>query len=253
MKRLIFLSAIAACSLAWAAQDDPPVPANHDQVIALPKATAGGERVRTGQFFFPRLQFQCKENVPDKWDVHPIGDQVVRNAIKSLTNINILTDPVVVNLDQQEEMCKYPYVFMTSEGDFTLTDKNIATLREYILRGGFLYADDCVLNQDSKHGDHFYRSFISEMARAFPDNPMRPVPNDHEIYKCFFQLDGPPHLQGVKHPAYGLFEKNTNRLMAMVTSGDIHCGWVRFGNLDKNQCTLAIQLGCNVVMYCLTH
>ncbi|MEK7854611.1 MAG: DUF4159 domain-containing protein, partial [Acidobacteriota bacterium] len=103
----------------------------------------GNELVKTGQFYFPRLQFQCHENVPDKWDVHPIGDQNLREQIKKLTNINILTDPVVVNLDRQEEMCRYPYVFMTSEGSFTFSDKNVETLREYLLRGGFIYADDC--------------------------------------------------------------------------------------------------------------
>jgi len=38
--------------------------------------------------------------------------------IKNLTNINILHRSVVVNLESTGGMCKYPYVFMTSEGDF---------------------------------------------------------------------------------------------------------------------------------------
>jgi len=215
-----------------------------------PPRTAGGDLVKTGQFFFPRLQFQCSEEVPDKWDVHVIGDQKLRESILKLTNINILAEPVVVNLDRLEDMCQYPFVFMTSEGHFKFSERNVATLREYLLRGGFLYADDCVL---LGQGDRFYLSFISEMKRVFPDNPMRPIPSSHELFTCFFKLTGVPHTQGVRHPAMGLFEKDTNRLMVVATSGDIHCGWVGFGSLAADERRKSIEFGVNVVVYCLTH
>ena len=217
---------------------------------AAPKPPAGRDRVKTGQFFFPRLQFQCTEEVPDKWDIHPIGDQKLRDAIKKLTNINILTDPVVVNLDRLDDMCRYPFVFMTSEGHFKLSKRNVATLREYLLRGGFLFADDCVL---LGRGDRFFQSFVSEMSRVFPENPLRPIPRNHEIFNCFFKLNGAPHVQGVRHAAMGLFEKKTNRLMCLCTSGDIHCGWVGFGNLSPDECKKCVEIGVNIVVYCLTH
>ena len=211
----------------------------------------GDELVKTGQFFFPRLQFQCSEDVPDKWDVHPIGDQKLREAIKKQTNINILTDPVVVNLDRPEELCRYPFVFMTSEGSVNLSEPNCAAMREYLLRGGFLFADDCVL---LGRGDNFFRSLVKQMnERIFPDNPLRPIPGDHEVFNCFYKIDGVPHTQGVRHPAMGLFEKNTGRLMAIITAGDIHCGWVGFGVFSPEEINKCFQMGINIVVYCLTH
>jgi hypothetical protein len=233
----------------------PVPPGGHTTGTVGPDRQQGNDLVRTGQFFFPRLQFQCHESVPDKWDVHLIGDQKLRDAVKKLTNVNILTDLVVVNLDKPDELCQYPFVFMTSEGEFDFSDSNVKALREYLLRGGFLYADDCVLNQSNVagSGDRFYTSFIQQMARVFPENPMRPVPNDHEIFNCFFKLPRVPYTQGVDHPAMGLFDKETGRLMCMVTSGDIHCGWVGFGNLNRTACTQSIQLGVNIVIYALTH
>jgi len=209
---------------------------------------SGSELVKTGQFYFPRLQFQCHEDVPDKWDVHPIGDQNLRKQVLKLTNINILAEPVVVNLDRMEEMCRYPFVFMTAEGTFTFSDTNLATLREYLSRGGFLYADDCVLLQK---GDLFFRSFLEQMKRVFPDNPMRPIPSEHEIFNCFFKLSEAPHTQGVKHPAMGLFDKETGRLMVVCTSGDIHCGWVGYFGPETNM--KSVQMGVNIIVYCLTH
>jgi hypothetical protein len=208
-------------------------------------------RVETGQFFFPRLQFQCIENLPDKWDAWPIGDQKLRAAVKAMTNINILTDPVVVNLDHPDQLFQYPFVFMTSEAHFKLSDQAAANLREYLLRGGFLMADDCVWNETNQ--SLFYASFTSEMKRIFPDQVVREVPDDHEIFTCFYKLDHVPWVQGEVHPPMGVFEKESGRLMAICTSGDLHCGWVGFPNLNQEYCKDCIKMGVNTIVYCLTH
>jgi hypothetical protein len=251
--RTLFAAALIVAAHICAGEAEPPkveAKGTHDQPAPMKASASVGDLVKTGQFFFPRLQFQCNENVPDKWDIHLVGDQILRESVKKMTNINILADYVIVNLDRQEEMCEYPFVFMTSEGTFTLSEKNIQTLREYLLRGGFLYADDCVLNQT---GDLFFKSFVENMKKVFPDNPMRPVPKDHEIYNCFFKLNGDPHVQGVDHPAMGLFDKKTGRLMCFATSGDVHCGWIGWGNLNQMKCRQCVQMGINIIVYSLTH
>ena len=213
-------------------------------------AGSGEELVKTCQFFFPRLQFELEENVGDKWNAWPQGDQKLRKAVRSLTNINILEEPVVVNLDRLEEMSRYPFVFMTSEGYFVLPEKHVQNMREYLLRGGFILADDCVIGST---GDHFFKAFLREIKKVFPDNEMKPVPPTHEIFNCFYKLDHTPHLQGQRNPAMGLFDKKTGRLMVLLTSGDIHCGWVGFGNLDAAERQHSIEFGVNIVIYALTH
>jgi hypothetical protein len=79
------------------------------------------------------------------------------------------------------------------------------------------------------------------------------VPDDHEIYSCFYKLDHVPWVQGEVHPAMGVFDKQTGRLMAYCTSGDLHCGWVGFQNLNQDYCKDCLKMGVNVVVYCLTH
>lgn len=229
---------------------DPGRTAAKDEQPVELTGGSGEEIVKTGQFFFPRLQFELDEAVGDKWNAHPIGDQKLRKAIQAQSNINILAEPVVVNLDRLEEMCRYPFVFMTSEGDFHLPEKHIENMREYLLRGGFIFADDCVIGFT---GDHFYLGFIKEMKRVFPDNPMHPIPTTHEIFNCFYNLDHMPFLQGVKHPAMGLTDPKTGRLMVVLTAGDMHCGWVGFGNLDAKEREKSVEFGVNLVVYALTH
>jgi hypothetical protein len=155
-----------------------------------------------------------------------------------------------VTLANFDEMCRNPFVFMTSEGSFVLAEPEERNLREFLERGGFIHADDCVFNARE---DRFFRNYNGLVNKLFPDNPMRLIAHDHELYHVYFDFpDGCPHLQGVKHGAYGLFEPGTGRIMTVSTPGDLHCGWVnRFFSAEKN--LQAMKMGINIIIYFLTH
>jgi hypothetical protein len=213
------------------------------QVATQPKP------VKTGTFFFPRLFFHVKDETGDQWNTDPIGDVILRRRLAELTNINVSQDPVVVKLADLEDMCRYPFVFATSEGFFDLPKNEEQNLKEFLQRGGFVFADDCVLG---KTGDRFFRDYVKMMNRLFPDNPMARIPNDHELYHCYFDMKGPVHLQGIPHGDFGLFEKGTGRIMTLMSPGDYHCGWCcMFFTKEQNE--EAIRGGINIIMYYLTH
>ena len=174
------------------------------------KRTLADEGVKTGKFVFPRLQFTVLDNTPDIWNVHPIGDVNLRKKLQEMSNINVSQEPKVVRLADFDEMCRHPYVFMTSEGFFKLPDNEEKNLREFFERGGFVHADDCVYSRQ----DRFFVSYVKLLNKLFPDNPMRQIPNDHEIFHNYFDMPmwhggiSPcPHMQGVDHGAWGLFER----------------------------------------------
>ncbi|MCZ7649199.1 MAG: DUF4159 domain-containing protein [Planctomycetota bacterium] len=235
----------------------------------------GDDAVKTGTFFFPRLKFHVKDRRFDIWDVGPSGDAILRRKLRDLTNINASEEPVVVSLDDLDKMSRYPYVFMTAETEFDLTPKDADNLREYLLRGGFIHADDCchsrckgrTMKTDLKDGvfeykvrekdpsidgDRFFMDYVRIINSLFPDNPMRPIPPNHEIHRCYFHFDRCPVMQGVDHGLWGLFEKGTGRLMTVVSPGDLHCGWMnRYWAPEKN--LEGIKMGINILMYYLTH
>jgi len=206
--------------------------------------------VKTGTFFFPRLMFHVKDETGDQWNTDPIGDVILRKKLGELTNINVSQDPIVVKLADLENMCRYPFVFATSEGYFDLPKNEEKNLKEFLMRGGFVHADDCVLG---KTGDRFFRDYVKMIQRLFPEHKVARVPNDHEIYHCYFDFsDGSPHLQGVNHGGWGLFEKGTGRIMTYVTPGDLHCGWC-YMFFTKEQNDAAVRMGINIIIYYLTH
>ncbi len=205
--------------------------------------------VRTGTFYFPRLMFHVKDG-KDIWNAYPMADVILRSRLVELTNINASREPVIVRLADLERMCRYPFIFATSEGDFDIPPNEEANLREFLHRGGFMHFDDCVIGRT---GDRFFQACIRLLKKFFPDHEVKRVPDEHEIYHCYFDFEkGCPHLQGKEHGGWGLFEKGTGRIMAFVTPGDLHCGWTRqFFSARQNE--QAIKMGINIIIYYLTH
>jgi len=206
--------------------------------------------VKTGQFIFPRLRFQISDETQDKWNAHPVGDVNLRRKLEELTNINVSQEPKVVTLADFDDMCRNPFVFMTSEGYFSLNEQEERNMREFLERGGVILADDCVWQAKE---DRFFRTYGKLMNKLFPENPMRKIPYDHEIFHLYFDFkNGCPHMQGVPHGAYGLFEPVTGRIMTINCPGDIHCGWVNQW-FSQEKMIASIKMGVNIILYFLSH
>ncbi|HUW55391.1 MAG TPA: DUF4159 domain-containing protein [Planctomycetota bacterium] len=217
-------------------------------VLAAPPASAK-KAVETGTFFFPRLKFDVLQGRA-VWDVYPIADVHLRRQLTKLTNINASEEPVVVSLDDFEGLRHYPFVFATDQQHFKFSDKEEANLREFLLRGGFIYGDDCVLGHD---GILFFQDFRNMMNKIYPDNPMRRVPDDHELYHGYFDFPkGLPFLQGQDIGSWATFDRNTGRILTLLTPTDLHCGWTgSFFTPEQNLASL--KMGINIIVYYLSH
>lgn len=209
---------------------------------------------RADQFIFPRLQFVTVDGTGKHWDGGPSGDVILRQKLKEMTNVDVSLAPKVVRLADFDDMCRNPFVFMTAGGSFTLPANEEKNLREFLKRGGFILADDCMGVGGGNDTDAFFRCYSKMLNRLHPENQLRLIPLDHEIYRIFFKFaDGCPHMQGVKHGAHGLFEPGTGRLMSIVTPGDLHCGWMCRSWFGPTKDLEAIKMGLNIIIYYLTH
>ena len=246
-----FLKAAAVGSAALAAGGFFPT-APSAAAAPAPPAGDGPKAVKTGTFFFPRLMFHVKDETGDQWNIYPVGDVILRKRLKQLTNVNASEDPVVVRLADLDDACRYPFVFATSEGYFDLPANEEKNLKEFLLRGGFVYADDCVLG---KTGDRFFRDYRKMIDKLFEKENMRMerVPDDHEIHHGYFRFPkGAPFLQGVNHGAWALFEKGTGRIMTYLTPGDLHCAWTCLW-CGKDKSEECLKMGINIIIYYLMH
>ena len=81
-----------------------------------------------------------------------------------------------------EELFQYPFAMMTGEGAFTLTEAERINLRRYLERGGFLLAS---AGCSSSAWD---KSFRREFSIVFPDEELKPIPIEHEIFRTIYTI-----------------------------------------------------------------
>jgi hypothetical protein len=168
--------------------------------------------------------------------------------LNSRTTVNASSDQAVVAISD-EELFRYPFLFMTGHGGVTFLGEEVPRLREYLDNGGFLYADD-------DYGmDEYFRK---EMKKVFPDKELVEIPFSHEIYHMLYDFpNGLPkiHKHDEKPPkGYGIFDQG--RMVVFYTyETNISDGWadpdVHKDPPEKREA--AFQMGTNIVLYALTH
>ena len=204
-----------------------------------------------------RLRFRCDNGITDNWSVHPHGDFTLVRAVNAQTSANLSEVWNVADVARLEEMQRFPLLFMHCETAPKLTDDEKQNLREYLLRGGFLYAEDCV-NGNFAHGlpqgnwDFFFQRMHAVLPQLMPEARFERLPLDHPIFGCYYRLPGgQPHMQGQRHGGWGLTLKG--RLLAYLSPSDAHCGWVSTRWFGRQKSEQAIKMGTNVYLYAMTH
>jgi hypothetical protein len=203
-----------------------------------------------------RLKFVGENSALEDWHVHPQGDLNLLDSIRGQTSVNIAKKWNVADVANLDSMTTYPFLFMHGEVAPILDDTAKNNLREYIQRGGFIFAEDCV-NGYGHHGsnksnDFFFRSVVDQLPSLLPGSKLEKLPFDHPVFHCFHHFDnGIPHMQGTEHGLHGV--TLDGRVVALISPSDLHCGWVDGdawfgpGMTDK-----ALQMGINIYLYAMT-
>ena len=107
------------------------------------------------------------------------------SSIPNLLNYVQKNTSIAVNLDEarikltDSDLYSFSYLYLTGHGNIRFSDDEINILREYLLKGGFLHADD-------NYG--MDKSFRREMNRVFPQKDWVELPFDHEIFNSFYEF-----------------------------------------------------------------
>lgn len=208
--------------------------------IALLAAVTGS----VGLTGFARLQYGGGGD----WYNDPEVLPNLANYVNATLNTSFPEEQAVVKADEAR-LFEYPFVYLTGHGNISWSDREIENLREWMLRGGFLYADDDY-GMDA--------SFRREIKRVFPEYTLLELGPDHPLCSCFHQFPaGLPkiHLHDEKPPqAFGLFD-DSGRLMCLYTyESNISDGWAD-PSTHKDPPEIreaALRFGCNIVYYLLT-
>ena len=229
-------------------------------------------------FTFSRVLYQSDRREPGGQGWHtdyPTADQNLMVRLSELTTTSVgfdrrhVPDHVVVPLDDPR-VFNYPFLFMSDVGTLSLSDHEAARLREYLLKGGFLWVDDF-------WGPHAWDQWIGELSKALPpgDYPVVDIPMNHPIHKTMFEVTEIPQIPSIQHwrrsggattsergyrSADVHFRAITdahNRILVLMSHNtDIADGWEREGEdyeFFYRFSVDAYELGINIVVHVMSH
>jgi uncharacterized protein DUF4159 len=178
------------------------------------------------------------------WYANPSSLPNLLAAIRSRTTLRVADAEKVVTL-KDDELWNVPYLYLTGHGNVHWSDQDLAILRRYLRRGGFLHADD-------NYGMN--ASIRRELSKLFPDHPLVEVPLDHPIYHLVYDFPkGIPKIHahdGKPAQGFGIFLDG--RLVAYYSyQSDLGDGWedpqVHHDPVEKREA--ALKMGVNLFAY----
>ena len=234
-----------------------------------PPAVATDENF-DGAWHFCRLAYRGRAWATD----YPDADYNFSTRLSELTKTVVGRSPggevrplIVRPTDPALFQC--PFVMLWQAESLWLGDDDAARLREYLLKGGFLWSDD-------SWGTFAWQNFEAEMAKVLPGPQYRFVDLEppHPIYRTFFQFAKVPQIPGISYwwgtggdtSEQGLdsaqvhvrgIADNDGRLMVLSTHNtDIADGWEREGVDPRYFRQFSVDsyaVGINVMLYTMTH
>jgi len=185
-----------------------------------------------------------KYNGGGDWYANPTSLTNLAEFCNSALGTELNADYATVEVGSAD-LFNYPFIHLTGHGNIVFSPAEAENLRNYLIGGGFLHADD-------NYGlDPYIRVALKQV---FPELTLVELPFEHEIYKQKFKFpNGLPKIHehdGKAPQGFGLIYEG--RLVVFYTyECDLGDGWedpeVHKDPPDVRQ--KALQMGANIVSY----
>jgi hypothetical protein len=240
-----------------------------------------GVRVATpedylGGFQFCRVAFNSDfRGDGGNWSVdYPRADINLSIRLAELTK-------AYVNLDENDEpipllirlidpvMFQCPFIMMTEVGSASISPPEAERLREYLLRGGFLWADDF-------WGSYAWDWWVAQFSQVLPpaEYPIVDLPPTHPLFSSQFQISEVPQIASIGHwastgggtserledsavaHARAVLDRHGNIMVLMTHNTDLGDSFEREADDPQYFYQMSVPgyaFGINTLLYALTH
>ncbi len=196
------------------------------------------------------------------WTVdYPKSDRQFAQGVRRLTRIHACSAERVIDINT-DEIFYWPWVYVVEAGQWRLDEAQGKRLREYMLRGGFLFIDDF-------HGTREWRVFQEGINRIFPDREIVDIADSDEIFHVLYDLDERFQVPGNQYwysgrtwerdgiePKWrGIYDDKGRLMMAIHHNMDLGDAWEWADDprYPERYASLAYRTGINSIIYAMTH
>jgi hypothetical protein len=215
-------------------------------------------RVRWGAYF------DWREGGTSWTQDYPRADRHFAQALRRLTRLSVRSVEQPADPDDVNDFYNWPWMNAGEMGDWKLTPAQAATIREYLLRGGFMMFDDF-------WGPEEYARFDESMKMIFPDRPVVELDGKDGIFHSVYDLDDRVQVlgdwcvhfsmqcqqrqTGTQAHWMGVYDDKNRVMIAISFNSDIGDAWewADGPQYPEKMAGLAIRIGVNYVVYSMTH
>ena len=194
---------------------------------------------------------------------YPRADRHFARALRRLSRVDARSVEQVVDVDGDDDVYNFPWIYAVQVGEWGLTEKEGAKLRDYIQRGGFFMADDV-------HGDAEWGEFDKRIHYAFPERDIVELADDDPYFHAVFDIGERPQVPGAAHLGEGCkdcdrggrgahwraIKDDKGRIIVAVShNSDLGDAW-EFADdpqYPEKESALAIRITVNDIVYAMTH
>jgi len=248
---------------------------NDDNEAPLPRREAEFHFLRVEYTDLPefhrRFGYSSRDGMGSGWWLvdWPNADNHFTTGVERLTRIDT-GDPRHLRLTDPH-LFDYPWIYATQTGWWDLSDAEVACLREYLLRGGYLVVDD-FWGPDPTQWEVFRRT----MERVLPGRPITDVALSDSVMHVLYSIEqkdltfipGSRHLRrgydgsvqvvqppGTEPAWRQISDDHDHMVVAINYNTDIGDAW-EFADVPyypEKMTALAYRYGINYIVYSMTH
>jgi hypothetical protein len=229
------------------------------------------------EFVFARLMFPAAPGArfdrtrgrPGAWahgnstwtQDYPRADRHFMLALRRLTRLHARSVEQPVNLDDEDDVFNWPFLYAVRPGEWLLTDSQAAKFREFLARGGFFMCDDF-------WGSYEWDVFMESMTKVLPGRNPEDLANAEAIFHTIYDLDDRYQIPGAwglygrgyqndgSEPYWRAIKDGKDRVIAaIIPNSDLGDSW-EFADAPQypeRYSALGIRIGINYIVYAMTH
>lgn len=240
---------------------------------AMEKAVA--PEFKEDVFSFARLRFGSDRDYGygrgRTWnDDTPDADLSLAYRLYQVTSLKVRPGLSYIDITTKD-LADYPFVYVAAAGSLTLSDDEVAALRNYLLGGGFLMVDDF-------WGDEQWQQFYEQIKRVFPDREPVALTMENRIFHTVFDFKKAPQIPSVgsflntglfydpgydygnkgHEPHYfGVYDDKQRMMVVICHNNHFGDGWEHETQdpiyFDKVSEPMAYPMFINILVYAMTH
>lgn len=208
-----------------------------------------------GRFILARVRYLSDGS----WRAdYPDMERNLTEMLQELTAVPANIEETNVYTFDDPDLLKYPVIYLTEPGYWRMTPDEVAGLKRFIDKGGFLIVDDFIFGQE-------WANFEFSLRQALPSAEIVPLDVSHPIFNSFFEIDslhvpypGRYGEAGVYGEFYGIYEDNDpSKRLSVIINYNMDLGdyveWAQSGRAYQFEPTNeAYKFMINYVVYGLS-